>query len=121
MNTKKYFNTFYEAKEYAKAHPGLILRRNPDGNGWIVFKNVRDDRNIPDKEVKNKKSAFKKKDEDDNFIDDHELFSKCRALASYYDYGYNTYDGWFDETVMEVYDDASDYARSEDDGWFYQD
>jgi len=33
---KKRFSTAQEAQEYAKANPGIIITRSPDGNGYIV-------------------------------------------------------------------------------------
>jgi len=35
---KTWFKTAQEAQEYAKANPGIVITRSPDGNGYIVKK-----------------------------------------------------------------------------------
>ena len=35
---KTWFKTAIEAQEYAKANPGIVITRSPDGNGYIVKK-----------------------------------------------------------------------------------
>lgn len=126
MDIKQHFQSFNEAKEYAKAHPGWILRRNPDGNGWIVFKKVWQDKNNAKEQAKNKKPLSKSKNlsyNDDVYqkATSASLLWECRALSDYYDYGEQSIDEFFDETLKEIYSDSFNYSRSEEEGWFYPD
>lgn len=120
-----WFEIFKDACEYARANPGLTLKRHSSGNGWVVGKRNRinphpaGNASSPPIQTRYFRKQSSNRPTDDYHYSYHTGYESDYFADSDTQTGYDLDE--YDLIERDFSSDVEDYARSNEEGWFYKD